>query len=57
MKTKTLRSLILLLFISGIMTTAIAQKMDRTILPIQPPHLEPITVLDARDAEKPPTFE
>lgn len=57
MKTKTLKSLIILLFISGIVTSVSAQKMDRTILPIQPPHLEPITELDARNAEKPARFE
>jgi arylsulfatase len=38
-------------------TVAAAQGMDRTILPIQPPHREPITELDARDATKPPRFE
>ena len=31
-------------------------EMDRTILPIQPPTLEKVTVMDARDAEKPPIF-
>ena len=28
-------------------------QMDRTVLPIQPPPHEPVTILDARDAEKP----
>jgi arylsulfatase len=28
-------------------------QMDRTVLPIQPPLHEPVTILDARDAEKP----
>ncbi|WP_283431087.1 arylsulfatase [Neorhodopirellula lusitana] len=32
-------------------------KMDRTVLPIQPPTYPPITVMDARDAKKPPMFE
>ena len=31
-------------------------EMDRTILPIQPPTLAKVTVMDARDAEKPPIF-
>ena len=33
------------------------QKMDRTILPIQPPKHEPITELDARKAKAPERFE
>jgi arylsulfatase len=33
------------------------QTIDRTILPIQPPALAPITELDARNATKPPRFE
>jgi len=32
-------------------------KMDRTILPIQPPQHEPVTTMDARDVEKPEAFE
>ena len=32
-------------------------KMDRTVLPIQPPTYAPIEVLDARDATKPPMFQ
>ena len=32
-------------------------QMDRTILPIQPPPHTPVTIMDARDAEKPATFE
>jgi arylsulfatase len=31
--------------------------MDRTVLPIQPPKLEPITEMDARRATKPPIFQ
>ena len=31
--------------------------MDRTVLPIPEPKLEPITTLDARDAKAPPRFE
>ena len=34
-----------------------AYKMDRTVLPIQPPTYAPIEVLDARDATKPPMFQ
>jgi len=34
-----------------------AYKMDRTVLPIQPPTYAPIEVLDARDAKKPPMFQ
>jgi len=32
-------------------------KLDRTILPIQPPSLPPVTIMDARDAEKPEPFD
>ena len=35
----------------------IQYKMDRTVLPIQPPTYAPIEVLDARDAKKPPMFQ
>jgi arylsulfatase len=31
-------------------------ELDRTVLPIQAPHRDPITVLDARDVEAPPRF-
>jgi arylsulfatase len=31
-------------------------QMDRSVLPIQPPPREPVTIMDARDAEKPETF-
>ena len=31
-------------------------KMDRSVLPIQPPAHEKVTIMDARDAEKPETF-
>ncbi len=34
-----------------------AYKMDRSVLPIQPPKHEPIMVMDARDATKPATFD
>jgi len=37
--------------------SAVAYKMDRTVLPIQPPKQEPITEMDARNATKPPTFQ
>ena len=33
------------------------QPIDRTVLPIQPPHREAITELDARNAAKPARFE
>jgi arylsulfatase len=32
-------------------------KIDRSVLPIQPPPHEPVTVMDARDATKPEHFE
>ena len=31
--------------------------MDRTILPIQPPSIAPVTEMDARNVEKPEYFE
>lgn len=31
--------------------------IDRTVLPLRPPHEKPITTLDARDAKAPPVFE
>ena len=31
-------------------------ELDRSILPIQPPPHTPVTIMDARDAEKPETF-
>ncbi|WP_298534599.1 arylsulfatase [uncultured Algibacter sp.] len=31
--------------------------MDRTVLPIQPPTHDPVTIMDARDVEKPEPFE
>ena len=34
-----------------------ADTLDRTILPIQEPTVDPITALDARDAKAPPRFE
>ena len=46
-----------LLMLTGLSTTVSAQELDRTVLPINPPYREPITVFDARDAEKPPRFE
>ncbi|GGZ83217.1 hypothetical protein GCM10007028_21430 [Algibacter mikhailovii] len=30
--------------------------IDRSTLPIQPPPREPVTIMDARDVEKPETF-
>ena len=32
-------------------------QIDRTVLPIQPPPHDPVTIMDARDAEKPEPFE
>ncbi len=37
-------------------TTSGEYKMDRTVLPIQPPEHTPVTIMDARDAEKPEPF-
>ena len=63
MKTKALKSLIVLLFIGGIMTTASAQelyidndqlKMDRTVLPIKEPARPVLTEMDARNVKTPP---
>ncbi len=34
-----------------------AYQMDRSILPIQPPNQEKVTIMDARDAEKPESFK
>jgi arylsulfatase len=36
---------------------AVAQKLDRTVLPIADPKTKSITTLDARDAKAPPRFE
>lgn len=39
-------------------TTSVSDhKIDRTILPIQPPAHNPVTIMDARDAEKPEPFK
>ena len=60
MKTKRLITSCLALIgpiIASLATTVSAQELDRTVLPIDPPYREPITVFDARDAEKPPRFE
>ena len=32
-------------------------EIDRSVLPIQPLPRDPVTIMDARDAEKPETFE
>jgi arylsulfatase A-like enzyme len=37
--------------------SALAQTLDRTVLPIVGPKLAPLTTLDARDAKAPPRFE
>jgi hypothetical protein len=57
MKTKKLKSFILLLIFGGFMSTAQAQEVDRTELPIKGPWYPPIKTLDARDAKAPPVFE
>ena len=62
METKTLKSLIILLFISGIMTTAMAQtymdlekmNVDRTVLPIKEPKQAPITTKYIQDLKEQP---
>ena len=46
----------------GLSTTLIVRsgaqgELDRTVLPIREPAVEPITTLDARDAKAPPRFE
>lgn len=38
------------------MDSADSYVMDRSVLPIQPPPHTPVTIMDARDAEKPPVF-
>jgi arylsulfatase A-like enzyme len=38
-------------------TSSAGGQLDRTVLPIHEPVLEPITILDARDAKAPPRFE
>ena len=59
MKTKQLFNLVMVLaMLIGLLSTASAQeKIDRTILPIQPPKHKPITVMDARNAKKPEMFK
>ena len=59
MKTKQLFNLVMVLaMLTGLLSTASAQeKIDRTILPIQPPKYKPITEMDARKATKPERFE
>ena len=59
MKTKRKRTAftLALLMLTGLATTVSAQVLDRTVLQIYPPYREPITELDARNAEKPPRFE
>lgn len=64
MKTKLLgvMSLIALLYSCNTanekenMDSADSYVMDRSVLPIQPPPHTPVTIMDARDAEKPPVF-
>ena len=52
-------ALFLLTVTSGLIScfAATAQAMDRSVLPIQPPAMLPITEMDARKATKPPLFE
>jgi len=37
--------------------STVANEMDRTILPIQPPAQNPVTIMDAREVEKPEPFD
>ena len=55
MKTKQLFTFVIsLVMLTGFMTTALAQeKLNRAVLPIQPPKSEPITEMDARNVAKP----
>jgi len=47
-----------LVMLTGFMTTALAQeKLNRAVLPIQPPKSEPITEMDARNVAKPEIFD
>ncbi len=47
-----------ILFCLFVFTNMMAQeKMDRTVLPIQPPPHKPVTTMDARDAKKAERFE
>lgn len=43
--------------LTGLAPFASAQELDRSVLPICPPSLPPITEMDARDATQPPRFE
>jgi arylsulfatase len=47
----------LALLASSIGVASAQEKLDRSVLPIQPPKHKPITEMDARNATKPPMFE
>ena len=57
MKTKNKFILVIALAVLGFMSTAQAQEVDRTELPIKGPWYPAIKTLDARDATAPPIFE
>lgn len=58
MKTRNqLKQMLVFVMLFGIITSAFAQKMDRTVLPIHAPKIKPITEMDARNATSPPRFE
>ena len=42
---------------SSVGVVSAQEKLDRSVLPIQPPKHKPITEMDARNATKPPMFE
>ena len=43
--------------IANVNAQTATRALDRTVLPIQAPKRQPITVLDARNAKAPPRFE
>ena len=45
------------LLTSSVGVVSAQEKLDRSVLPIQPPKHKPITEMDARNATKPPMFE
>ena len=55
MKSKLPLSILTILLTMGMSNAQAA--LDRTVLPIQPPKHEPVTVFDARDAVKPERFD
>ena len=57
MKIDSYRTLTALSFVLIAISSAAAEPLDRTVLPIHEPQIKPITTLDARDAKAPPRFE